>query len=266
MAKLDPKYDRYIAKRKMLTFSMAAGLFAVEVDRVQEIIEGFHITSVPKLPGYIRGIYNQRGSLIPVVDLRKKLNLRSSGDLNHREGLIILEVFSDRKSQTLIGVIVDHVQEVIECRDESVDRSLQESLGVDSRYITGFFTAGEGDPFVILLDCDVMLAPEELAEAAGAPYFWSGEAAPRVQAGDLIRESIRLSREASEVLSDSVASASAVEAGGAGAVGGAGVSGETGAAAEVLEQNRGAEQLQVQDPENEQCGLYLRALRIEQSL
>lgn len=171
--KLDARYENYISKIKLLSFKMGNSLFAVDVNKVQEIIEDFYITRIPRLPSFIKGIYNQRGSIVPVVDLRKKLEIEPEVDDEMKEGLVVVEVkISDSSEIFSIGIIVDNVEEVIECYEKSLDQSMRYSLNIDSRFIKGLFTSGEGENFVILLDIDVILEPLQLAEAAGLSYFW----------------------------------------------------------------------------------------------
>ena len=73
---------------KYLTFQLGNEEFAIQVLCVREIMGVQEITAVPQTPGYVKGVINLRGKVIPVVDLRLKFGLPGArvhaADLHHR--------------------------------------------------------------------------------------------------------------------------------------------------------------------------------------
>ena len=61
--------------RQYLTFQLGEEVFALDVSHVREIFEFTTVTKVPKTPGFMRGVINLRGSVVPVLDMRLKFGL-----------------------------------------------------------------------------------------------------------------------------------------------------------------------------------------------
>src|ERR1700683_3067698 len=90
---------------KYLTFGLGKEEFAIQVLRVREIMGVQEITAVPQTPGYVKGVINLRGKVIPVVDLRLKFCLPEV-EYTPRTCIIVVQVQSAGVSvQT--GIVVD---------------------------------------------------------------------------------------------------------------------------------------------------------------
>ena len=61
-----------------LTFTLAEETFAIEIVKVREVIDYVHLTQVPRMPVFLRGVINLRGSVVPVIDLRLILSMPAS--------------------------------------------------------------------------------------------------------------------------------------------------------------------------------------------
>jgi purine-binding chemotaxis protein CheW len=99
---------------ELLTFSLSSEEFAFRVSEVEEIIRFHRITWVPTMPQYVRGITSLRGKIIPVIDLKTRLALKGSVELQQergeKEGGRIL-ILSGPKG--MIGVTIDKVLGVV---------------------------------------------------------------------------------------------------------------------------------------------------------
>ena len=107
-------YDEDIEQVSILTFQVGWEQFVIDLLDVKEIIQAGQIRKLPKSLDFIDGIYNYRGDIIHIINLKKKLNLnvyilyesqRSSFDQDsstHNQFIIILKVDND-----LIGFYVD---------------------------------------------------------------------------------------------------------------------------------------------------------------
>ena len=64
--------------RQYLTFKLGEEVFGLDVGKVREILDFTTITKVPRTPGFMRGVINLRGSVVPVVDMRVKFGMSST--------------------------------------------------------------------------------------------------------------------------------------------------------------------------------------------
>ena len=156
----DPAVTR---QGKYLTFALGKEEYGLEILKVREIIGYMAITPVPRVPFYIKGVINLRGQVIPVVDLRTKLGMEEC-DITDQTCIIVVEV-QQANTQFTAGIIVDHVQEVLDIQAESIDESLSLGSHVNLSLILGM--AKIGHSVKILLDIDKVLAGEESLESMG---------------------------------------------------------------------------------------------------
>ncbi|QLH53019.1 MAG: Positive regulator of CheA protein activity (CheW) [Candidatus Kapaibacterium sp.] len=130
---------------QLVTFELAGEIFGIDILKVQEISPMTKITRVPNAPHYVEGVINLRGKVIPVVDLRKILNLDLKGyDANTR--IIVLHI-----EGKVIGILVDKMSEVIWVNKNSIETNpTQTDSKVSEGYIVGVVNLE--DRLVILLD------------------------------------------------------------------------------------------------------------------
>jgi purine-binding chemotaxis protein CheW len=162
--------------RQYLAFTVTGGSFAIAIASIKEIIEYRAPTEVPMMPGYMRGIINVRGHVVPVIDLAVRFG-RPRAEATPRTCIVILEV-DEQDGQHDIGVVVDAVSAVVEIADADVEPSPSFGAKVNSEFITGMGKIGAR--FVIILDIDRVLSVEELAMLSGA--YHGGESATRMLA------------------------------------------------------------------------------------
>jgi purine-binding chemotaxis protein CheW len=138
---------------KYLTFALAQEEFGLEILKVREIIGYIDVTAVPQTPHYVRGVVNLRGQVIPVVDLRTKFGMETTGVTDHTS-IIVVET-TQKGGQLSTGIIVDRVQEVLDIAGNSIEEPPQFGASVDTSFILGM---GKIDDSVkILLDIDRVL-------------------------------------------------------------------------------------------------------------
>jgi purine-binding chemotaxis protein CheW len=94
---------------QMVGFWLGGELFGVDILTVQEILKQIPITRIPDAPDFIAGIINLRGRVIPIIDLRKRLNLKEVGQSIAEEGWTLILNAAGR----VTGFIVDHVTRVL---------------------------------------------------------------------------------------------------------------------------------------------------------
>ena len=144
----------YSEGTRLITFILGEEKYGLNILKVRELIsfpEG--LTRIPGVPDYIIGMFNLRGLVIPVMDLRAKFNM--SGEERHEFSVIII-VEVDNKS---IGITVDSVSDVIFVKEEDIQETTELAVNVDTKFIKG--VAKTKDEMVILLDIDFLLSKEE---------------------------------------------------------------------------------------------------------
>jgi len=143
-----------------LTFRLCEEIFALEITQVREVLDYTAITRVPRMPEFMRGVINLRGSVVPVVDLRLKFGM-SSTERTLNTCIIIAEVAIGGE-RTLLGALADAVQEVIDLEADQIEPPPRLGTSVNARFIRGMGKRDEG--FVIILDVDRVFSDDELAQ------------------------------------------------------------------------------------------------------
>lgn len=141
--------------QKYLTFRCAKEEFAVPVGKVKEIIGMQEITAVPQTPDYVKGVFNLRGRVIPVIDLRLRLGV-AAAPYDARTCIIVMEP-EDSGSVRHVGVVVDTVSEVLSVSDQHKQAASEFGRGlIQSRYVSGVARVRDG--MKLMLDIDLALA------------------------------------------------------------------------------------------------------------
>ena len=142
---------------KYLTFALGAEEYGLEILKVREIFGYMDITAVPQTPGYVKGVINLRGQVIPVIDLRTKFGM-DTAEITEETCIIVVEITQgSRQFQT--GIVVDHVSEVLDIDGNDIEESPQFGSSVNTDFILGMGKIG--DTVKILLDIDKVLGGED---------------------------------------------------------------------------------------------------------
>jgi len=144
-----------------LTFRLGSEEYAIDILKVQEIRNYETVTAIANAPGYVKGVVNLRGAIVPIVDLRVLLGLPKA-EYTTFTVVIVLNL-----GKRTIGVVVDAVSDVIELAGEQVRPAPDFSGAVDTRYVLGLGTID--NRMLILADIERLLTGEEDAiDEAGA--------------------------------------------------------------------------------------------------
>ncbi len=96
---------------KFLTFVLGNETYGIPIKKVKEIIGMMEITHIPKTQGYIKGVINLRGKIIPLMDLRLKFGMEEI-PYTDRTCIIVIEI-DKGENRRLAGLVVDTVAEVL---------------------------------------------------------------------------------------------------------------------------------------------------------
>jgi purine-binding chemotaxis protein CheW len=142
------------SKNKFLTYFLNDEQYGIEISQVREIIAMMKITPVPRTPRYISGVINLRGSIIPVVDTRKRFEMEEI-EYTEQTAIIIIEI-----KKMSIGFIVDMVEEVLAIEDENISEPPKFGTNVNMEFIKNM--ARHNDAVVMIMDMEKLFESEEL--------------------------------------------------------------------------------------------------------
>jgi purine-binding chemotaxis protein CheW len=128
-----------------LTFVLGEEIFAVNVLDVLEVLEEYRVTPIPWAPLHILGIISYRGEILPVIDMRVKLNLPIIQD-SHKNYLIVF-ILSKHGQRFSVASIVDAVNDVIVIQDDEIKPVVPKDKTYDISYMTGVIRR-----FIMVLD------------------------------------------------------------------------------------------------------------------
>lgn len=137
-----------------LTFRLGEEEYGIDILRVQEIRSYEQPTRIANAPHFIKGVVNLRGVIVPIIDLRLKLDCPSN-DYNGFTVVIVLNVRG-----RVIGAVVDSVSDVLELSAENVRAAPQMNTSVDTTFITGI--GNVGDRMLILMDIEALMSSADM--------------------------------------------------------------------------------------------------------
>lgn len=144
-----------------LTFQLGDELFAFDVLRTNEVLEVSQVTRIPGASDAMIGVINLRGSVVPVVDLRKRLNMPEMERTIDTSIIIIDTEYGDEK--VILGVLVDAARQVIMLDKTQLELPPKVGMKLNIEYITAI---GKSDnKFIILLNSDKIFSEKELIAA-----------------------------------------------------------------------------------------------------
>jgi purine-binding chemotaxis protein CheW len=138
--------EEEIVRIELLTFGVAQEEFAVRVSEVEEIVHYQSVTKVPTLPEYVVGISSLRGKIIPVIDLKTRLNLQNGSESGQGTGEDLARQSGSRSQEKilivsgpkgLIGVTIDRVIGVVSFPQNKVLEPPANLTEAQLKYIEG---------------------------------------------------------------------------------------------------------------------------------
>jgi purine-binding chemotaxis protein CheW len=157
---------------QIVTFQVGTEQYGLEINSISEIVRPQRITPLPRMSEFIEGVINLRGTIIPIVDLRKRFALAMIHDNPRKLRMMITRGAvhgAAGNGKELLGLVVDGVNEVIHVAKKDIETAPEAALGASSDFITGMGKVA--DRLIILLDITRILSQQErvaLAEAENA--------------------------------------------------------------------------------------------------
>lgn len=145
-----------------LTFMLGEEEFGVDILRVQEIKGWEQATAIPNTPEYIRGVMNLRGTVVPIIDLRRRFELESA-EYTATTVVIVLKVEGEHSTRTM-GFVVDAVSDVYNVAADQLQPAPDFGSRVNTQFIRGLAVVEE--KMVILLDFDRLIGLDSVFSVA----------------------------------------------------------------------------------------------------
>lgn len=141
-----------------LTFTISDEKYAFNVLNTREVLNFTNVSKVPKMPEYMRGIINLRGSIVPVIDLKLKFGMGIT-EKSVNSSVVVCEMVLDDKI-LVMGLLTDSVQEVISLNRESIDDTPYVGANIDTSFIEGM--GKRDDEFIIILNMKKIFSANEI--------------------------------------------------------------------------------------------------------
>ena len=127
--------------RDVLTFHVADEEYGIGIEHIREIIKHRVVTEVPRVPSFVAGIIAVRGLVMPVLDLRQRLRMRTAG-LSQKSRILIVsrpatgsDIVSEEERERF-GLVVDRVSEVVRIQEVDIEPPTVLS-GKESEFVEG---------------------------------------------------------------------------------------------------------------------------------
>ena len=134
--------------------------YAIAITKIQEIILMKPITRIPQVPDFIEGLINLRGSVIPIVNLRKRFSLPPR-EIDDETRTIVVNIHDKT-----VGCVVDAVTQVMRINRDQIQPPPLGVMAVNHQYLAGL--AKLDDRLMIILDIDKLFQAEELTAPVAA--------------------------------------------------------------------------------------------------
>lgn len=134
-------------------FRLGGEGYALEVMRVQEVLDVKSLTKVPGGPRSLRGVLNLRGKVVPVYDLRVPFELPIDPNPSRAPSVLMVESSAAGSGDVHVtGLLVDRVSDVLEFSPEEIQPAPQLGLGKATPFVRGLIRHQDG--FLLVLDVD----------------------------------------------------------------------------------------------------------------
>lgn len=140
---------------QLVVFRVGDQEFACEILQVERVLRYEKPSPVPKAPEFLEGVVPYAGGVVPVVDLRKRLELPAPIGPDVR--LLLLRIDTDR-----VGVLVDEVREILRIDSRGISAPPPLVRGLAAAYVLGVLTH-DGRTIVVLNAARLLSSTERLA-------------------------------------------------------------------------------------------------------
>lgn len=150
---LADELDEDVLTRQFVTFHLQNEVFAVNMASVREIIRVPHVTRVPLAPDVLDGVANLRGSVVPIVSLRRLLGLEER-DADEASRAVVVDVGQP------VGFVVDRVSSVLGVEANQIEDAAESSGAIEAEYLAGMIKNAGGHAITMIVEFARLIAKE----------------------------------------------------------------------------------------------------------
>ena len=143
-----------MAADQYVIFSLYDQVYGIEISKIKEVMSFRKITPLPSMKGFIKGIINLRGIIVPVFDIREKFSLPAKAYTAFHV-IIVMEIMG-----RVMGIIVDEIADVVMLSPEEFQAADNLPPGMHGEYLRGI--GNRDQELIILLDIDRLLSQDDL--------------------------------------------------------------------------------------------------------
>ena len=143
---------------QFVAFRIENQSYAFRIEQIQEIVILDQVTKTPQVPDYVEGVANLRGSIIPIINLRKLFGLEPK-PIDAETRTIVVNV-----GPRTIGCTVDTVSQVVRIAEDAIHPAPDTVAGHGASYIAGFARVQE--QLIVLLEVEQLLDPHKLEQVS----------------------------------------------------------------------------------------------------
>lgn len=145
---------------KYFIFTLDGDEYGIEVLKIREIVNYTRPVAIPQMPDYVKGVIKLRDQVIPVMDIRTRLDMEAVKATEH--GCIIIVELAQNGCKSAAGIIVDSVSEVLDIPDDGIEQTEQIGSAVNIDFILGINKTD--DSVRILLDINNVFAGTDISK------------------------------------------------------------------------------------------------------
>lgn len=141
--------------QKFILFALGKNTYGVPIGQVTSIVRPESLTRVPDAPFFVEGVMNFRGTIIPVIDVRKRFGMESAAATKDSRVIVV------SSGELTVGMFVDTAREVVEFGDGQIEPAPEIIGGLDAAFINGIASLDD-DRLLILLNLENILSDRDL--------------------------------------------------------------------------------------------------------
>ena len=159
MSNNEDKVIDYANTSEFMTFELGSMSYAIELPKIREILTyPDNITSLPNTSGWVKGLINLRGEVVPILDIRIKFN---TGEITYDENTSVIAVITEDKR--MIGIIVDSVDDVQRLDTSMLAPVSEMGSAIPAKYLKGYVRL-DNNEMLVIMDIERVVDKEELKD------------------------------------------------------------------------------------------------------
>lgn len=149
----------YANTSEFMTFVLGKMKYAIELPKIREILTYPEIiTTLPNTSGWVKGLINLRGEVVPILDLRIKFN---TGEAIYNENTAVIAVITE--DNRMIGIVVDKVDDVQRLDISALAAVSDMGSAIPAKYLKGFVRL-TNNQMLVIMDIESVVHKDELKD------------------------------------------------------------------------------------------------------